>query len=98
MKNNKKETAMLVVSFIGVISILLVSMQYLANIQISETEHETSKFSAFIALSVIAGSQISRKLRNWREVTATVRILMVLFSLVDVIFLIGGGYFLLVVL
>ncbi len=96
-KIEKKATIIMIAAVMGVISLLLIIFLVNNNL-ISGAEYEISKSSAFIALSVIAGAQISRKVKNWREETTIVRILMILFSLVDVLFLIGGGYFLLFVL
>ena len=91
-KNNKKETAMLVVSFIGLVSIWLVIMQHLTNLQISETVYNISRVASIIALSIIVADRIISNFKYWSDVDTKIKCLMAIISLVDIVFLSAYTY------
>ena len=87
MKKNKKETAMLVISFIGLVSIWLVSMQYLTDIQISETVYNISRVASIIALSILVVDRIVSNFKYWSDMDTKI-----IFSLVEIVFLLAYAY------
>lgn len=87
MKDNKKETAMLVVSFIGLVSIWLVIIQYLTDIQISETVYNISRVASIIALSIIVANRIISNFKYWSDMDTKIII-----SLVEIVFLLAYTY------
>lgn len=87
MKDNKKETAMLVVSVIGLVSIWLVIIQSLTDIQISETVYNISRVASIIALSIIVADRIISNFKYWSDMDTKI-----IFSLVEIVFLLAYTY------
>lgn len=95
MKNDKKETTMLMVSSVGLVSLLLVSMhsmQYLTDIQISETVYNISRVASIIALSIIVADRITSNIRYWSDTNTSIKCLMVFNSIVEIVFLSAYTY------
>lgn len=92
MKNDKKETTMLMVSSVGLVSLLLVSMQYLTDIQISETVYNISRVASITALSIIVADRIISNIRYWSDTNTSIKCLMVFNSLVEIVFLSAYTY------
>lgn len=83
---------MLVVSFVGLVSLLLVSMQYLTDIQISETVYNISRVASIIALSIIVADRIISNIRYWSDTNTRIKCLMAINSLVEIVFLSAYTY------